>query len=171
MQKTEIPTISGKELEQLRQTNLGRLIEDVHYFFDVQAMTYLRKSNYPMIKSADAHVMRTMQLDGSRVTDMARQAGISKQAMSKLVAGFVEHGFLGWSNDPDDKRNRIATVTETGRELLTCGIAALRRAEKDIADIVGSDELEHFRQLLLKIKLARNIRPKSASPRDRKRRV
>ncbi len=171
MNDKQQPALADEDFDHIRQTNLGRLIEDVHFFFDKQAMMYLRQSDYPMIKSADAHVMRTMQMEGTRVTDMARQAGISKQAMSKLVAGFVDHGFLDWSRDPNDKRNRIVNVTEAGRKLLDCGIAALRKAENDISDIVGVEGLEQFRQLLLSIKLAKNIRPSPSHPRDRKRRV
>jgi len=162
---------SDKEFENFRQTNLGRLIEDLHFYFDSEALQYLRDSGFPMIKSADAHVMRTMRLEGSRVTDMARQAGISKQAMSKLVGAFVGYGFLSWAKDPGDKRNRIVNVTSAGRKLLVSGIAALHRAEKDIADIIGSDELEQVRAVLINIKLAKNIRPLAARPRDRKRRV
>jgi len=163
--------ISDNEFEHLRQTNIGRLIDDMHFSFDALALEYLRESGFTMIKSADAHVMRTMRVEGSRITDMAKQAGISKQAMSKLVAVFVSNGFLAWSGDPNDKRNRIVSVTEAGRELLTCGIAALQRTEQEIADIIGMGELEHFRQILLKIKRVKNIRPNTARSRDRQRRV
>jgi len=162
---------SENELEYLRQTNLGRLIDDLHFFFESQALGYLREENYPMIKSADAHVMRTMRLEGSRITDMARQAGISKQAMSKLVQGFVEHGFLAWLNDPKDRRNRIVSVTDEGRDLLSSGLRALRAAEKDIAEIIGETETEKFRQLLLKVKQDRNIRPTTQNTLDRRRRA
>jgi len=163
--------ISDDEIEQLRQTNLGRLVEDLHFFFDGQALKFLREGGFPMIKSADAHVMRTMRFEGSRITDMARQAGISKQAMSKLVAAFVANGFLTWSDDPNDKRNRIVSVTAAGRKLLTTGIQALRQAENDVAEIIGINRLEQFRQTLLEIKRAKNIRPLAEQPRDRKRRV
>ncbi len=170
MKKANGP-ISDSEFEHLRQTNLGRLIDDLHFFFEKQALEYLREAGYPMIKSADAHVLRTMRLEGSRVTDMAKQAGISKQAMSKLVAAFVEHGFLTWSDDPSDKRNRIVSASEAGHELLSCGIVALRRAEQDIASIIGQHELERFRELLLKIKHSRKIRPAVPRPHDRRRRA
>ena len=158
------------DFEHIRQTNLGRLIEDLHFFFDRQALEYLREAGFPMIKSADAHVMRTMRFEGSRITDMAQQAGISKQAMSKLVSAFIGHGFLSWTDDPQDKRNRIVTVTAQGRKLLTSGIAALIRAESDVSDIVGAEGLEKLRQVLIDIKQAKNIRPVSTQPRDRKRR-
>jgi len=163
--------IPDEAFEHLRQTNLGRLIDDVHFYFDSLALANLRQSGYPMIKSADAHVMRTMRIEGSRITDMARQSGISKQAMSKLVSAFVANGFLAWSNDPADKRNRIVSVTAAGRELLICGIAALRRAEEDIAAGIGGEEVEHFRRLLLSIKKTKNIRNTANRPRDRQRRV
>ncbi len=169
--KNRIDASSETELEFLRQTNLGRLIDDLHFFFESQALAYLREQNYPMIKSADAHVMRTMRLEGSRVTDMARQAGISKQAMSKLVTGFIEHGFLSWSDDPKDKRNRIVSATKAGRILLSNGLNALRRAEKDIVEIIGDEETERFRALLLRIKQTRNIRPPPQNSLDRRRRV
>jgi len=163
--------ISNGEFEHLRQTNLGRLIDDLHFYFERQALEYLRDSGFPMIKSADVHVMRTMRLEGSRITDMAIQSGISKQAMSKLVGAFVSYGFLAWTNDPNDKRNHIVSVTESGRNLLINGIAALHRTEKDIADIIGTGELEHLRKILLKIKQAKNIRPATGRSRDRKRRI
>ncbi len=158
------------DFDHLRRTNLGRLIEDLHFYFDSQALRYLHESGFPLIKSADAHVMRTMHLEGSRVTDMARQAGISKQAMSKLVLAFIDKGYLNWADDPNDKRNRIVYVTAAGRELLACGITALQRAEQDISDVIGDTDLEKFRQVLLKIKLAKNIR-QGTRPKGQKRRV
>jgi DNA-binding MarR family transcriptional regulator len=171
MHDTDRKPSDEAELDHFRQVNLGRLIEDVHFFFDQRALMYLRQSGYPMIKSADAHVMRTMQINGSRVTDMAKQAGISKQAMSKLVSGFITHGFLAWANDPKDRRNRIVSLTDSGRALLEAGIAALLRAESEIADTIGVEELEKFRTILLDIKTAKNIRPTQPNPQDRKRRA
>ena len=169
--KKPVKSIPDQEFERLRQTNIGRLVEDFHLYFDMQALKYLRESGFPMIKSADAHVMRTMRFEGTRVTDMARQAGISKQAMSILVTAFIAHGFLTWAGDPKDKRNRIVSVTPAGRKLLTCGIAALKRAEDEITEIIGAQELERFRQVLIDIKLAKNLRPFKTQPQDRRRRV
>ena len=100
-------TLTDAELEHLRGTNLGRLLDQVHLLFDRRALGYLREAGYTMIKAADTHVLRTMRMEGARITDMAEQAGISKQAMSKLVAQFAEYGFVEWEADPDDGRSRI----------------------------------------------------------------
>ncbi len=167
----KVNALPETSFEHLRQTNLGRLIEDLHFYFDSQALQYLHDSGFPAIKSADAHVMRTMRIEGSRVTDMARQAGISKQAMSKLVSAFVQQGYLTWEVDPNDKRNRFAYVTKEGENLLANGITALQRAEQDIADVIGDSDLETLRQILLKVKHAKRIRQTTAVTHQQKRRV
>lgn len=146
--------ISDAELEHLRGTNLGRLFDEVHLMFDRRALGYLRAAGYPMIKAADTHVLRTMRLEGARITDMAEQAGISKQAMSKLVAAFVDHGFVEWRADPDDGRSRIVRATEAGRILLAHGVEALRRAEEDMARLIGRERIETLRELLLAMREA-----------------
>jgi DNA-binding MarR family transcriptional regulator len=149
-------TLSDAELNHLRGTNLGRLFDEVHVLFDRRALGYLRAAGYPMIKSADSHVLRTMRMDGARITDMAEQAGISKQAMSKLVSAFAEHGFVEWEDDPDDGRSRIVRATEAGRTLLAHGVRALRRAENDIAAMIGAEGTETLRSLLLEIRAGAN---------------
>lgn len=145
-------TLSDAELEHLRGTNLGRLFDEVGLLFDHRARGYLREAGYPMINAADSHVLRTMRMEGARITDMAEQAGISKQAMSKLVANFAELGFVEWEPDPQDGRSRIVRATEAGRNLLAHGVRALRRAEEDIEAMIGAEGTETLRSLLLEIR-------------------
>ncbi len=163
--------LSDSELEHLRDTNLGRLFDEVHLLFDRHALQYLRDAGYPMIKAADAHVLRTMRMEGARITDMAEQAGISKQAMSKLVAAFAERGFVEWEDDPDDGRSRIVRATEAGRTLLAHGVRALRRAEDDITALIGGENTEMLRSLLLSVRAAAGTDRKSLPDGYRRRRA
>lgn len=140
--------LRGDDLEHFRQRNLGRLLDEVHMAFDRRALQYLRDSGYPMLNAAHTHVLRTMRFEGATITDMAVRAGISKQAMSKLVASFEEHGFVCFVADPDDARSRIVTVTEAGGVLLAMGIRALKRAEADIGAVIGDDRLDTLVEVL-----------------------
>ncbi|HAE46246.1 MAG: MarR family transcriptional regulator [Tistrella sp.] len=146
--REERVVLRGDELERFRQVNLGRLLDEVHMGFDRRALHYLRESGYPMLNAAHTHVLRTMRFEGSTITDMAARAGISKQAMSKLVAAFEDQGFVALAPDPADARSRIVTVTEDGRRLLSLGIQALKRAEADIARVIGGDRLDQLIDLL-----------------------
>lgn len=142
-------------LEQLRYTNLGRLLEEVHGGFDQTAIAYLRDAGYPWLTAAHIHVMRTMRVEGASISGMAAQARISKQAMSKLVMVFENKGLLQLTDDPDDGRFKIAFVTDTGVTLLKTGIAALQKAEDELAGLVGRGELENLRRTL---RLIRDVR-------------
>jgi DNA-binding MarR family transcriptional regulator len=141
-------TLSRGALDQLRFTNLGRLIDEVHLRFDQAALGYLRASGYPWLNASHIHVMRTMQLEGASITAMAAQAFLSKQAMSKLVMQFRARGLLRVEADPNDGRNLKVVVTEDGRQLLAHGVAALQRAEDDLAARIGRTELESLRRIL-----------------------
>lgn len=139
---------SDDELEILRQSNIGRLLDEVHVGFDQLALSYLKQRGYPMLSASHTHVLRTMRLEGARVTDMAEQAGISKQAMSKLVAAFEQHGFVEWRTNPNDGRSRMVYATPAGRQLLAHGVAALQRAEDEYFGELTADERETLRNLL-----------------------
>lgn len=137
---------SDEALDVLRRTNLGKLLDEVHVGFDKLALQYLHEAGYPHLKAAHTHVLRTMRMDGSTLTDMAERAGISKQAMSKLVAVFEEWGFVEWRAG----RGRQVFATEAGKELLKRGVVALRAAEETFFATLGTEEREALRTLLLR---------------------
>lgn len=138
-------------LETLRQRNLGRLLDEVHVGFDRLALAYLHDAGYPTITAAHTHVLRTMRMEGDSITRMAEKAGISKQAMSKLVAVFEEDGFLE-RRPVEGGLARLVHATDQGRRLLATGLGALRRAEADYFSALTEAERETLRGLLLRAK-------------------
>ncbi|MEM9011082.1 MAG: MarR family transcriptional regulator [Pseudomonadota bacterium] len=138
---------SDDELERLRRINFGRLLDVVHVGFDRLALELLRAAGYPAIRAAHTHVLRTMRAEGSTLTDMADRAGISKQAMSKLVTEFEGMGFVEWR----EGRPRKVHTTSAGITLLKHGVVALERAEDAYFGDLSETEREALRTLLLKI--------------------
>ena len=157
-------------LDHLRQMSLGRLLDQTHLAFDRRAMAYLRVAGYPMVTAAHGHLFRTMRFEGARVTEMARQANVSKQAMSKLVASFVELGFLEWRDDPEDGRSRIVGITAAGRRLLATAVEALKRTEADYVALLGAADLESLRALLARMRDAGRALPAVPTASTRRRR-
>jgi DNA-binding MarR family transcriptional regulator len=140
------------DLDHLRRTNLGRLLDETHLAFDAEALRLLRERGYPWLTSAHTHVMRTMAFDGSSVVEMAARAAISKQAMAKLVQDFTQRGFLETKPNPMDRRSATVTVTDQGRQLLSNGVEALQQAEGALAARIGLGELEQLRHILLSLR-------------------
>jgi len=137
---------SDEELARLRHENLGRLLDFVHVAFDRLALECLHRAGYPYIRAAHTHVLRTMRASGASLTDMAEEAGISKQAMSKLVAEFEGMGFIEWREGPP----RNIHTTAAGQTLLKYGVLALREAEEHYFCEISDEERETLRKLLLR---------------------
>ena len=137
---------SDAELEELRRTNFGRLLDALHIGFDQLALEHLRAAGYPYVRAAHTHVLRTMRASGSTLTDMADRAGISKQAMSKLVSEFEQMGFVEWRDGPP----RQVHSTPAGQTLLKYGVQALAAAEEVYFSALDAGERETLRALLLK---------------------
>ena len=136
-------------LEELRRSNLGRLLDEVHVGFDRLALAYLHEEGFPDLTAAASHVLRTMRMEATSLTSMADQAGISKQAMSKLVAVFEKGGYMEWRPVPGSN-TKLVHATERGRELLETGLRALNRAEDAYFGMLSPEERETLRALLLR---------------------
>lgn len=156
-------------LAELRLRNLGRLLDEVHVGFDRLALSYLHEAGYPGMSAAHTHVLRTMQVEGESLTAMSERAGISKQAMSKLVGYFESQGFLEW-RPVEGTGTKLVHATAEGRKLLAVGLGALKRAEEDYFTGLSAEERETLRDLLARA-LRKTDRPAEQSGVWRRRRA
>jgi len=77
-------------------------------------------------------------LEGSRVSEVARRAGISKQAVSQLVDDLEAMGLVERKADPTDARARRVVWTARGRRGLLEGLASLAALEAELEAAVGA---------------------------------
>ena len=93
--------------------------------------------------------MAHVTFEGIRVTELAERSGVTKQAMSELVADLVRLGYLQGTPDPNDGRAKLIQFTSRGRGAVKTAMMAFARMEADLADALGSSELETLRRSLL----------------------
>ena len=91
------------------------------------------------IGAAHVHITRHLGLNGSRLTDLARQAGMSKQAMGDLVSQCEAWGLVRREADARDARARRIVFTDTGLLWLEAFRLAVVRAEAEFRAQVGED--------------------------------
>lgn len=77
----------------------------------------LRIKGYSDLKPAHAQVFQHLEAAGSRITELAQKAGITKQSMSVLVYEMEQAGYLKRQKDKDDKRAVIFKLTAKGEKL------------------------------------------------------
>lgn len=131
-----------------RLTHLGRLLGHSLRRFDARVLQLmagdpqvpLALSNLAareQIGAAHIHITRHLAVGGSRLTDLAVGAGMSKQAMGDLVDQCEAWGLVRRQSDPLDRRARQVVFTETGLLWLEAFRRAVTRAQAEFGHAVG----------------------------------
>lgn len=91
------------------------------------------------VGAAHIHITRHLPCEGARLTDLARRAGMSKQAMGTLVGQCEAWGMVRREADPSDARARRVVFTDTGRAWLQAYYEAMEQAEAELRTAVGDE--------------------------------
>jgi DNA-binding MarR family transcriptional regulator len=131
-----------------RATHVGRLLGESLRRFDTRVQTLMAHSEHaPLalsnlasrgkVSAAIVHITRHLELQGSRLTDLAQAAGMSKQAMAALVDECEAWGLVRREADSRDTRAKTVMFTETGLQWLAAFQAAVRQAQEELERDVG----------------------------------
>lgn len=133
-----------------RQTHLGRLLGHAQRRFDDRVLILMaRDVQVPLalsnlaaraqVGAAHIHITRHLALGGSRLTDLAISAGMSKQAMGDLVDQCEAWGLVARESHPHDKRARQVVFTAAGLLWLQAFESAVTQCEAEFRQAVGED--------------------------------
>lgn len=100
-------------------------------------------------RDAFHNVMPHIPPDGIRLTELARRAGVSKQAMAELVGEAERLDYLQRSPDPSDARAKLITFTDKGLKAVRTALASLNEIERELSDRLGETSVRRLRKLLL----------------------
>lgn len=89
--------------------------------------------------------------EGSRITELAAIAKITKQSMSALVAQLENAGYVKKKADPTDKRAWLLVLTPKGKKVKETGQEINYAFEKTWEQKLGRKDYSQFRQLLIKL--------------------
>ena len=107
------------------ETDLGRLLLEAHRTLATELMEELTERGYDDVRAGHAAVF--MNIDrrwGTRLTELARRARMSKQGMMLLVDDLESRGYVRRVPDDEDGRAKVVRLTARGRRY----VADARRA-------------------------------------------
>ena len=133
-----------------RLTHFGRLLGHAMRRFDARVLDLMAHNvEVPLalsnlaaraqVSAAHIHITRHLELNGTRLTDLAERAGMSKQAMGDLVDQCEAWGLVTREADPRDARARVVKFTPTGLAWLQAFRDAVAQAEKEFRAEVGAE--------------------------------
>lgn len=134
-----------------RPTPLGSLLNAAGARLSAELDGALRAASFRDVRAAHAPVFMAIDPEGSRVTDLAERAAMSKQAVGELIRHLADHGYLTVTSDPVDRRAKKVQLTERGWEALDLGERVIAEFDAWLEDAVGSDHVTQLRQILTRI--------------------
>ena len=136
--------------DRWRETHLGRLLGHAMRRFDARVLSLMANNEQvplalsnlaarDQISAAHIHITRHLSLQGSRLTELAQAAGMSKQAMGNLVNQCEAWGLVKREGDSRDARAKQLVFTEAGLAWLAAFQMAVAQAEEEFKTSVGDD--------------------------------
>lgn len=130
--------VSFPDDEDWRGRNTSRLLYTAAWLFDRRILDSVNRAGFPEIRMAHLHLPRNLDIDGTRLTVLARRAEMSKQAMGELVDQCEKLRLVERRPDTSDDRAKIVVFTARGRRLIEAVRAAVAQAERDMEKKLGA---------------------------------
>ena len=111
----------------------------------------LNEAGFKGLSLAHMAVFRYPSPDGARPGVLAERAGMSKQAMNRLLGTLEELGYLERSNAPDEGRARIVHFTKRGHAAYAKAIEVLREIEREWNAELGPKDFAKLKELLFRV--------------------
>jgi DNA-binding MarR family transcriptional regulator len=103
-------------MADVSEPDLGRLLLEAHRALGAELVAALAERGYPDTRPGHAAVfLHIDRRSGTRLTELARRARMTKQGMMLLVDDLEQRGYVRRIPDPEDARAKIVRLTARGR--------------------------------------------------------
>jgi len=140
--------MDSEHIESIRQNNIGIMLVSLIAGYDARLRQAYAQSGFGDVRRSHGYVLRNLEQDGSRVTDIARRAGITKQTAGKIVQELERLGYVTVAGISGDSRVRLVCFSERGRELVNVSQALVAQIHETYASQVGAATFERFEATL-----------------------
>jgi DNA-binding MarR family transcriptional regulator len=125
-----------------RASNIGRLLNQAVHRFESRVLVLLAEHGFSEVRLVHLNVTRNLDIDGTRATELAARANMTKQAMGELIDQCVALGMVRREPDPADGRAKILRFTDWGLDFLGHFRHAVATAQAEMGERLGPDRLQ-----------------------------
>jgi DNA-binding MarR family transcriptional regulator len=131
--------------------NLGILLRAPFQEVVRRVSAELAEAGFDDLRPAHTAVFQHIAPDGSRLTDLAERAQITKQSMGYLVDYLEQRGYLERRPDPSDRRAALVCLTDRGWAQIHAAMAIIRTVEQEWTHALGTQRMRQLRELLTEL--------------------
>ena len=133
------------------RVNLGLLLREPYRIGNEELHRRIAERGHAAIRAPHGNVFAFLDDDGTRVSELAARAQITKQSMAELVAHLERHGYVERVPDPADRRAKLVRPTARGDEVYAIAREVVADLEHRLVRRLGADRVAMLRELLQEV--------------------
>ncbi len=138
-----------KKDDRFLSTNLKGMMMTLLAQWNQQMDDGRQATEFAAIRESDMRVFGQLRGRTVKLSQVHRELGFSRQAAQQAVDRLVAHGVLQVSYAENSKRDKVVSITDKGQKLRTLAAEQIRDIEQSCAEIIGEDDRETLRKLLI----------------------
>src|SRR3954471_21871453 len=134
------------------ELNVGLLMFIAYRAMENEAFAALAAAGHTDITRAQGKLLQRVHENGSRVTELAESAQVTKQTAGYLVDQLERAGYLERAPDPSDARARLVRLTDKARRMVPIADRAVAEVEARWTTHLGRRRMEQLRDTLTRLR-------------------
>lgn len=130
---------------------LVALLRPLLDWFETRHLELMRDAGFDDVRRAHNAVFVNVPAEGRRLTDLADDADMSKQAMGELVDDLVDKGYFERIPDPTDGRAKLIVWADRGERAHAATMRAFATIEAEAEAVLGDERYADVRRALFEL--------------------
>jgi DNA-binding MarR family transcriptional regulator len=123
--------------------------------FSAELTRRVAETQFSDIRITHGCVFGNIDPEGTRLTDLAERAFMTKQSVGEVVSDLEQRGYVERVPDPSDGRAKIIRLTDRGQEAMAIGRELIAEVEQEWAERYGAERVAAMRDALESITVER----------------
>jgi len=115
---------------------------------DEGLQNYLRKQGWPEVTRPQSMVMNNVVIGVRKPSDIARNLGVSRQAIHITIRQMVDLGILELVDDPEDRRSKVVAIGATGAKMRESAQQAMLQIARTLEKRIGKTQVDQLKAAL-----------------------
>ena len=116
------------------------------FWFDESLQTSLTKAGYRPVTRTQSMFLLCLAAGENRPSHLATLLGVSRQAVSHVIAELNQRGLITLSVDPGDARRRVVEYSDGANDLRQAAHTVVSELEKLLKRRIGPDAFKSLRE-------------------------
>jgi DNA-binding MarR family transcriptional regulator len=132
--------------------NAALLMFIAHRAAEARVFEAVRTAGFEDLTLAQSRIAQRLNREGIRITDIAEQAGVTKQTAGGLIDELEANGYVTRRPDPADVRARLVVLTDRGERLCGSAAAEIANVENEWREHLGTKAYDELSAALVSLR-------------------